>query len=169
MTVTRKAKVGIESVQHEDGSTSHTLSFTNGQKRVVSFDKDHKLAQRFRLHGERAKLLATANSGKEADESVQKVDKLVDAFDEGKWSLIGEDGPKQPPLVLALAEVTGKSIAEAASVVAGLTKGQQAKLRGTERIAAIIARIKGAEGNEGDDLLDGLLDSAEGNVTEEAA
>lgn len=164
MTRTKVAKVQVETVLHEDGSHVHTLTFTNGQKREVAFPADHALAAKFYAAGSKGKLLAAANSAAEADDAVKKVDALCDAFDQGKWGLIGEGGNKYSPLVLAFAEVKGVSEEVADDTVKGLTKSQQAKIRGTERIAAIIARIRAAEEGEGDTLLDNLLKDADENA-----
>lgn len=169
MTKTRQAKVEVATKLHEDGGFTHTLTFTNGQSREVAFAPDHDLYQQFAAHGAKAKLLASANSADEADEAVKKVDKLVDGFDEGKWSLLGEGKSKYSPLTRALAEVKGVSEEEAEATVKGLSKSQQAKLRATTRIASVIARIKAEEGAaEGDKLLDGLLRD-EGEAEEKAA
>lgn len=163
MVAKRQAKVEVETQLHEDGGFTHTMKFTNGQTRQIAFAPDHDLYQQFAAHGAKAKLLASANSADEADEAVKKVDKLVDGFDEGKWSLLGE-GKKYSPLVRALAEVKGVSEDEAEEVVKSLSKGEQAKLRATTRISTVISRIKAEEGaSDGDKLLDGILgDEAEG-------
>lgn len=163
MTKARQAKVEVSTELHEGGGFTHTLKFTNGQTRVVAFAPEHGLYQQFAAHGAKAKLLASANSADEADKAVEKVDNLVDGFDEGKWSLLGE-GKKYSPLVRALAEVKGVSEDDAEAVVKGLSKSQQAKLRATERIATIISRIKAEDGaDDGDKLLDGLLGDEEGD------
>lgn len=158
MTATKQAKVVVETVHHEDGGFTHTLRFTNGQTRVVAFAPDHELLQQFASHGAKAKLLSAANSADDTDIAVQKVDALVDAFDEGKWSLLGEGGPKYTPLVRALAELKGIRLDAADIIVKGLSKSEQAKLRSTGRVATIIARIKGEGVNDADKALDALLD-----------
>src|SRR5574337_2186740 len=99
MTKARQVKVEVATKLHEDGGFTHTLTFTNGRKREISFDPGCSLYQQFAAHGAKAKLLASANSADEVDEAVKKVDKLVDGFDEGKWSLLGEGKSKYSPLV----------------------------------------------------------------------
>lgn len=162
----KQAKVEVETTHHEDGGFTHTLRFTNGQVRTVAVAPDHELFGQFAAHGAKAKLLATANAADDADVATEKVDALVDAFDEGKWSLVGEGAPKHTPLVRALAQLKGIEPDAAEVIVKGLTKGQQAKLRGTERIATIIASLKKGHEDEADGLLDGLLAPA---VDEKAA
>lgn len=157
--MTKQTRVEIESTVNEDGSIVHSLKFANGHEREVTFDQDHKLAAQFAAHGQRAKLLAAANSVDDSDKAVQKVDALTDAWAEGKWSLVGEgDGkPKVGVLAQALAELKGVSHDDAQKIVSGLSKADQAKLRKTERVATIIARLEGKD-TEGDKALDALLE-----------
>lgn len=152
----RQTRVEVETELGEDGANVHTLTFSNGEKRVVAFEAEHKLAQKFRAYGERAKLLAAANGVEDVEEAVGKVDKLVEQFDAGKWSLLGEGGPKYTPLVRAIAEIKGIECDVAQKLVAGMSKSAQAKLRSTERVATIIARLKKGETKDGDALLDAL-------------
>jgi hypothetical protein len=152
---TKQAKVSVETVHHEDGGFTHNLKFTNGQSRTVSFAPDHELMQQFAAHGSKAKLLAAANAADDGDKATEKVDALIDAFDEGKWSLLGEGGHKYTPLVRALAELKRIEPEAAEVIVKGLSKSEQAKLRATSRIATIIARLK-ADKSEGDELLDSI-------------
>jgi hypothetical protein len=113
------------------------------------------LFARYAAAGSKNRLLGAVNSVQDADAAVQKVDALMDAADEGKWGLVSEDGPKYTPLVLALSELKGIEPKAADVIVKGLSKSEQAKLRGTSRIAGIIARLKSAK-SEGDDLLDSI-------------
>jgi hypothetical protein len=167
---TKQAKVVVETIHHDDGGFTHELRFTNGQVRKVAFSPYHELIQQFAAHGAKAKLLAAANSADDADTAVQKVDALVDAFDEGKWSQKGEGGSKFTPLVRALAELKGIEPEAADIIVKGLSKSAQAKLRATERIATIIARIKGEEGKaEGDEVLDLLLKEEDKHASQRVA
>lgn len=159
---TKQAKVEIATRHLPDGGFIHELTYTNGQKRTVAIAPDHELYHQFAAHGSKAKLLASANSADDADTAVQKVDALVDAFDEGKWSLLGEGSPKFTPLVRALAELKGIKPEDADVIVKGLSKSAQAKLRGTERIATLIASYKKNAVSEGDAVLDNLLKDDEG-------
>lgn len=162
--MTKQVRVQIETKHHEDRSFTHELAFANGQKRVVSVAPDHELFTKFAAYGAKAKLLAAANAGGDSDDACKRIDALVDAFDEGKFNLVGEGGPKYTPLVQALAELKGISVEEADKLVKGMSKSTQAKLRATERVASIIARIKAADAKEedsGDALLDGLLTEPE--------
>jgi hypothetical protein len=165
----KQAKVAVETTIHEDGGHTHTMRFTNGQTRTISVAPDHVLYPRYAAQGSKGKFLAAANSAGDADEAIQKVDALVDAADEGKWSLLGEGGPKFTPLVRALAELKGIEPSEAAALVKGLSKSDQAKLRGTSRIAGLIAKYKAEQENDGDSLLAGLLkeDEAEADDASE--
>jgi hypothetical protein len=154
----KASKVQIETTHHEDGSFVHHLTFSNGQKRSVAFGPDHALTQQFASYGAKTKLLNAVNATDDTDKAVEKVDALCDAFDDGKWSTQGEGTSKYSPLVQALAELKGIDVANSEKLVKGMSKATQAKLRNTERVATIIARIKGAEGKaEGDDVLDDLL------------
>jgi hypothetical protein len=171
----KQAKVAVETEVHEDGGHTHTLTYTNGHKRIISFGPSHELAAQFYATGTKTKLLAAANSEDDADAAVKKVDKLVDAFDEGKWSLVGDGGPKHTPLVRAYAELAGVDLEKAEATIKGLTKSAQAKLRSTPRISAIISRLKSEEGEaDGDSLLNNLLapsfagDEAQGDESREA-
>jgi len=152
---TKQAKVEVSTIIHDDGGFTHTLNYTNGHTRVFSVAPDHELYARFAAAGAKGKILGAANSADDSDKAVTKVDALLDAFDEGEWSLVGEGGPKYSPLVRALAELKGISEGEANTIVKGLTKSQQAKLRRTERIATLIAKFKGE--TDGDAVLDDLL------------
>jgi hypothetical protein len=167
MSNSKQAKVTVETTHPEGGGFVHTLKFTNGTTLVHAVDPDHELYHQYAAHGDKAKILATANSAADTDDAVQKVLNLLEAFDNGKWSLLGDGGSKYTPLTLALAELKGISDAEADKIVKGLTKSQQAKLRGTERIATIIARIKGKD--EGDDVLDSLLAPEADDASERVA
>lgn len=151
----KQAKVQVETVHHEDGGFTHTLHFTNGQTRIWSVEPDHDLYHRYASTGAKSKALATINSADDADAAVQKFDALVDASDEGKWSLVGEGGPKYTPFVRALAQLKGIDPAEADKLVKGMSKSTQAKLRATERMSVLIAKFKGEQ--DGDAALDALL------------
>ena len=158
----KTSRVDIATTVNEDGSVKHSLTFGNGHTRELTFNADHKLVAQFAAHGQRAKLLAAANSVDGSDEAVQKVDKLTDAWAEGKWGLVGEgDGkPKVGVLAQAIAELKGCSHDAAQNLVSKMSKAEQAKLRKTERVANIIAKLEGR--SDADDALDKLLaDDAE--------
>lgn len=157
--MTKQTRVEIESTVGADGTVVHVMKFANGHEREVRFGPDHALRTQFAAHGQRAKLLAAANSVDDSDKAVQKVDALTDAWAEGKWSLVGEgDGkPKVGVLAQALAELKGVTHDEAQAIVSKLSKADQAKLRKTERVATVIARLEG-KNTEADKALDALLE-----------
>jgi hypothetical protein len=163
----KQAKVEVSTEHHADGGFTHTFTFTNGQTRVWAVAPDHDLYHRYASTGAKSKALAAINSADDADKACQKFDALVDASDEGKWSLLGEGGPKYTPLVRALAELKGIEPAVADGVVKAMSKGDQAKLRGTQRISALIAKYKGE--TDGDSVLDGLLAPVEEERAADAA
>jgi hypothetical protein len=136
---------------------------------VWSVEPDHELYHRYAAQGAKAKALAAVNSADNADDACQKFDKLIEAADEGKWSLLGEGGPKYTPLVRAVAEFHGIEEAKADTIVKGLTKGQQAKLRNTARISALLAKYKADQESDGDAVLDGLLPKEEADDASERA
>lgn len=165
--MSRQEKVRIETRHHEDGAVSHHMTFANGQKEVVLVKSNHVLAQRFIALGSRNKLMAVVNSSDDSDKAVEKVRKISTAWDEGKWGLQGEGEEKGAGLARALAELGGISLDEAKGKVAALSRAQQAKLRGTERIAALLAKYRSEDGDEADALLDGLIGTSEEGDEEE--
>lgn len=165
---TKTSRVEIETSINDEGHILHQLNFANGHTRTLRYGPDHKLMAQFAAHGQRAKLLAAANSVDDSDKAVQKVDALTDAWKDAKWGLVGEgDGkPKVGVLAQAIAELKGISHEDAQKIVSGMTKAEQAKLRKTERVSLIVARLEGR--SEGDDALDKLLAPAKVVVEGEA-
>lgn len=162
--MTKVAKVDVKSSVEENGDVFHELTFSNGAKRTVHIKADHALVAKFIEHGSKAKLLAAANSAKDVEDAVAKVDAIHAAFKAGKWSLINEgDGqPKVGILAQALAALKPCSLEEAQAHVETLDRATQAKLRASPRVAAKIVEInsKKAQPEEVDSSLDSFLGAA---------
>lgn len=159
----------IETKLHEDGAVSHKINFANGESDVVVIKPGHELAQQFIAHGSRAKIQAAINSGDSADGAVKKVAALGKAFDEGRWTMIeGSGKPKGTVLARALAALKGCEIEEAEAFVKGLTKAQQAKVRGTPAVMAKIAELNAAEAAPDESLLGGFLGTDEQETSDAA-
>jgi hypothetical protein len=162
MTRARQEKATIRTTLHDDGATSHRVEFANGDSQLFLFPPGHALEQQFKAAGEKAKLQAAINSVDTTEKAIEKCAKLQEAFDNGKWSLQGEGSPGTG-LARAIAEIKGIDLSEAEEIVSGLSKKQQADLRATERVAALLAKYKKQAGeSDGDALLDGILGSDEG-------
>ena len=156
----KQSKATVETKLNNDGSFEHTITFGNGQTIKYGVGKSHYLTQQFAAAGSKARILQTVNASKDSDDATKKVEALLEAFDDGRWTVLPESDPKEKfsPLVRAFAELKGVDLEEAQAVISKLSKAEQAKLRATARIATIIARLKG-EG-EGDATLDALLSPA---------
>jgi len=157
---TKQPKVSIASSIEENGDVFHELTFANGIKRTVQIKHDHALLRRFVENGSKAKLLAAANSAKDTDEAIKKVDAIHAAFKEGKWSLVNENAePKVGILAQALAALKGCSLEEAQAFVAAKSRAEQAKLRSTPVVASKIVELNvaAAEGDDADADLEAFL------------
>lgn len=149
---TKQAKVTVVSSLEENGDIFHELTFLDGTKRTVQIKHNSPLLHKFVEHGSKAKLLAAANSAKDAGDAVTKVDAIAAAFKEGKWSLINENAePKVGILAQALAALKGCSLDEAQAFVATKTRAEQAKLRAAPVVASKIVELNAAAATDEDE------------------
>lgn len=169
--MTKQRNADIETRLHDDGAVSHHITFPDGSKDMVLIGANHKLQQQFIAHGSRAKLQAAINSATDEIPAAQKVAALSEAFDAGRWTMNeGTAKPKGSSLVRALAALKGCPVEEAEAYAKGLSKAEQAKLRGTPVVAAKILEIEAAERTaSAGDLLSGFLAPATGEGEQKEA
>ena len=140
------SKLEIEATQNGDGSTELSIKFANGEQRSFTLSREHPLYDNFAAHGVAKKLRDQIGSLKDTAAAVGAVDKLLAAFERGEWNAernaTGEGAPQVGVLAQALSRLYGTSHEKSQEYVAKLDKKQQADLRATPKVAAVIADIK---------------------------
>ena len=163
-TGTRNAsKVNITGSRDAEG-THIGFKFPSGTERSFTLTREDPLYDDFAAHGVGKKVRDQLAATKTEQEAVEALDALLKSFGSGKWNTLrnGDGAPQAGLLTQALAAHTGRTLEDAQTFVAKLTKKQQADLRAEASIAAEIAKIKGSKVREVSAEVSGLLESFKG-------
>ena len=143
------------------------FDFVNGETRT--YTATEQFFAKFAAHGIEQKFGDEIAGLKEVEDCVQAIDELMIRLDSGKWN-VGREGGKNEMagssiLVKALVEVSGKSLAEIKTFLAGKSQAEKVALRGNKQIAPIIQRLEAekaakkpaGESIDTDAMLEGIL------------
>lgn len=101
-----------------------------------------EIQQRLAMHGLSQKL-GDSYAGVDASEAFEKASAVLEDLTAGNWSTrVAASGPRTTQLAEALAEVTGKSVEEAAAKLEEMDDDQKKDLRKHPHIKAALATIK---------------------------
>lgn len=124
-----------------------TFGFEDDTVQVFDLSKAQDLIAHLALHGASQKIGDSyAGAGKEVDPvayAKEAVRETIAQLYAGTWRVTGGGGGKQHSLlILAVAEVSGLSVEEAAAKVEALSDDDRKKTARLPKIAAVVARMK---------------------------
>jgi hypothetical protein len=139
-----KAKVKKLSTVQEGGTIVVKFVFRNGAVRSAAFAPDHPLMTRFAQHGLDQKVGDEFAGLDDPEDCVVAFEQVTDRLQRAEWSekRASEGLAGTSMLARALAEVTGKPLAEVKERLANTPKEQKAAIGKQKAVAAVIQRLK---------------------------
>jgi hypothetical protein len=138
------------------------LDFVNGETRTFTIPES--LIDICALHGAGQKLGDEISNVDDIDDAITAVDELMDRLNAGDWAMKREAGAAKGGSILAkaLAELSGKSLADAKSFLSKKSQAEKLALRRTPSLLPIVQRLeaeKATKGKPGEQIdASGLLD-----------
>jgi glutathione S-transferase len=132
--------------QKDTGSDIGKVGFTfsDGEVIVVAlseFPKD--IIAHLAQHGLSQKCGDSyAGVGGDVKQAQTNLATLIEQLKAGNWVSRSGGGPRMTLLVMALAEVTGRTVEETAEKVEGLSKEEKASYRAHPQVKAVLARLE---------------------------
>lgn len=116
-----------------DGETI-TVKLSDFPKDVIAHFAQHGLSQK----------CGDAYAGVSGDVGMAKanLNSIVESMKAGNWVSRAAGGPRLTLLVMALAEVTSRTVEETAEKVEGLSKEEKAAYRSHPQVKAVLARLE---------------------------
>lgn len=150
-----------------DGTeTAGQFTFGSGEVIAVKLaDLEPRIVEQLAMHGWKQKVADAAAKGRDPEtgraasdaEKVAAMMAVADRIAAGQWAAAGGGGGVSL-VVMALAELSGKPIAEAREYYAGKTKAEQTALAANARVKAIVDRLTAERVERLDVDSDALLD-----------
>lgn len=131
--------------KHPDGNTIYVvIKFANGQDVIIDMTElSPDILNASAAHGIAQKV---GDNFAEAKGDINLAHGLAQSMarrlEGGEWNVRGEGGASASLVAMALAEHTGKELADCITHIAGLTKEERKELRDHPAIALIILRIE---------------------------
>jgi hypothetical protein len=115
-------KMKLSETYGENGVVVFRAEFANGAVHQFTLDPQAEMYARFATHGARQKLSDAGSTKKTAEEAEKAVSGLIEALENGEWSMKGSgDGePTGGLLAKALANLYGKTLPEVQTYLAAL-------------------------------------------------
>jgi hypothetical protein len=149
--VTKEArKLAVTSETVEGGAIVITATLKNGDKIGYSLNTSDTQLMDFAAYGITKKIREVV-AGVADDKYGEVIKEMFDAFAEGKWSA-GRSGDAEPTggyLAKAIAQLSGKTLAEANDFVQGLTpETRKAMEKNDLRVVKVINELRAAAAEE---------------------
>lgn len=149
----REVKMQKKARVMDNGKVQIQLQFSDGE--LIEYILPGKLVAVAAGYGAVRKLGDLANGESDISKLKAEVSSLLANWDHGRW--VNRPPVSGTSLVMkALMEHTGKSASEVREFLAGKTMKQKADIKKLPEVAAIVARLKAAEPEPSEDLLEGL-------------
>lgn len=125
-----------------EGTLKVRLDFVNGESRL--FTLPAALIAKFALHGAEQKLGDEIAGLEDVEDAIMAIDELTERLNKGEWAVKRDSNGLAGASILAkaLAEVSGKPIADIKTFLKSKTHAEKVALRGNDKVAPVIARLE---------------------------